>query len=139
MVANFRKIKGISFFIQAASIIPLIIKNTKFIVIGKDLNQSGYTMKDLERLANELQVIDQIIFLGERDDVYKLMKIVDVGVLPSLSEGVPNMILKFMACSKPVMATDVGGNREAIGYGERAFWVAPKNSDELAEAIQRLL
>jgi glycosyltransferase involved in cell wall biosynthesis len=138
-VANLRKIKGIRFFIEAASIICRRVKKVKFIVIGADMNEPGSTIKDLEQLAENLQVKDHISFLGRRDDANELMQIVDVGVLPSLSEGFSNVILEFMSCGKPVVATDVGGNREAVAHGETGFLVAPADSSGLAEAVLRLI
>jgi L-malate glycosyltransferase len=139
VVANLRSVKGIRYFIEAASLIRRRKKEVAFIIIGEDMHEPGCTKKELLELAGELSVADRMCFLGARKDIAELMKIIDVGVLPSLSEGFSNVVLEFMACGKPVVATDVGGNREAVAHGETGFLVAPGDSSGLAGAILRLL
>jgi glycosyltransferase involved in cell wall biosynthesis len=139
VVANLRGVKGIRFFIEAASLIHRRKKDVEFLVIGLDMREPGCTQRELMDIAGQLSVADRIFFLGLRNDVPELMKIIDVGVLPSLSEGFSNVILEFMACSKPVVASDVGGNRESVAHGENGYLVAPGDSVGLSEAILRLL
>jgi glycosyltransferase involved in cell wall biosynthesis len=139
VVANLRGVKGIRFFIEAAALIHRRKKDVEFIVIGLDMQEPGCTQRELMEIAGQLSVADRISFLGLRNDVAELMKIIDVGVLPSLSEGFSNVILEFMACGKPVVASDVGGNRESVAHGESGYLVPPGDSVGLSEAILRLL
>jgi glycosyltransferase involved in cell wall biosynthesis len=139
VVANLRGVKGIRYFIEAASLIRRRKEDVHFIVIGEDMHEPGCTEKELLELAGDLSVADRMSFLGARNDVPELMKIIDIGVLPSLSEGFSNVILEFMSCGKPVVAADVGGNREAVTHGETGYLVAPADEVGLSEAIIRLL
>ena len=63
----------------------------------------------------------------------------DIFVLPSLWEGLPNVILEAMACGKPVVATAVDGTPEAVIDNETGILVPPKDPQALEEAIVRLL
>jgi sugar transferase (PEP-CTERM/EpsH1 system associated) len=73
---------------------------------------------------------------GERDDVPELLAAMDVFVLPSLAEGISNTILEAMAAGLPVVATDVGGNRELVVEGSTGFLVPRSDPDALAGAIR---
>ena len=59
-------------------------------------------------------------------------------VLPSLSEGMPNVALEAMLHSKPVVATRVGGTPEVVLDGQTGIIVDPKNSEQLAEAVKKM-
>jgi len=63
----------------------------------------------------------------------------DIFVLPSRSEGFSNAIVEAMAASLPVIATDVGGNAEAVEDGVSGFLVPSEDPEELSIAISRLL
>ncbi len=64
---------------------------------------------------------------------------INISVLPSLSEGFSNTVIESMAAGKPVVVTDVGGNAEAVVHQETGFVVPPRNVEKLAEAIELLL
>lgn len=135
LIANLRKIKGIKYFIEAASIVKKTDSRVKFLIIGADMNESGCTKDELELFAKKCNVDKEVHFLGKRTDIPDIISIMDIGVVSSLSEGFSNAILEYMAASKPVVATDVGGNREAVIHGETGLLVSPKNAIALAEAI----
>jgi sugar transferase (PEP-CTERM/EpsH1 system associated) len=72
---------------------------------------------------------------GERMDIPEILRRFDVFVLPSLAEGVSNTILEAMATALPVVATDVGGNRELIQPGQSGLLVPVNDVDALADAL----
>jgi glycosyltransferase involved in cell wall biosynthesis len=72
---------------------------------------------------------------GERDDIPDILRGLDCFVLPSLAEGISNTILEAMACGLPVVATDVGGNRELLEPGVTGELVPAADPAALAEAI----
>lgn len=74
-------------------------------------------------------------WLGRRDDVPSLMAAADVLVLPSLWEGMPNVVLEAMAAGKPVIATDVEGSQELVEPGATGWLVPPGDPQALAQAI----
>jgi glycosyltransferase involved in cell wall biosynthesis len=76
---------------------------------------------------------------GQISDVAPYFALADVFVLPSHSEGSPNVLLEAMAAALPIVATDVGGIPDAVTAGEDALLVPPSRPETLAEAIRTLL
>ncbi|MBI4639350.1 MAG: GT4 family glycosyltransferase PelF [Candidatus Tectomicrobia bacterium] len=99
----------------------------------------GPERPELERLAWQMNLNPKVSFLGLRNDIPELLSAMDIFVLSSLSEGFPVALLEAMAAGLPVVATDVGGNREIVVHGETGLLVPPKSGNELAEAISYLL
>jgi glycosyltransferase involved in cell wall biosynthesis len=91
--------------------------------------------EQVERLAIGVNVK----FLGMRQDVPRLLSVVDTFVLPSLSEGLSLALLEAMASEKPVVATRVGGNPELIDHGRTGFLVQPEDTRDLAANLVTLL
>jgi glycosyltransferase involved in cell wall biosynthesis len=75
--------------------------------------------------------------LGERPDVYEIMRTFDIFVLPSRDEGISNTILEAMASGLPVIATRVGGNPELVVEGEVGQLVPAQGYREMAEWMVR--
>lgn len=91
----------------------------------------------LQRLAKDLQVDEQVYFLGLRDDVASLINAADTFVLSSAWEGFGLVVAEAMACEKPVVATDCGGVGEVIGHC--GILVHPQNSQALAQAMRTVM
>ncbi len=70
-----------------------------------------------------------------RDDVPDWLSRADLFVLSSVSEGICLTLLEAMAAGLPVVATDVGGNREVVEHGRTGWLVPPRDPDALADAI----
>ena len=135
MVANIRKIKGYLYFLDAARIILRYNRNVQFVMIGYDAIKSDFTTERLERYGKEIGISENLHFLGGKLEIPDLISIFDVAVLASLSEGFSNVILEYMASSKPVVATGVGGNPEIVVHGQTGLLVPPADSVALADAI----
>jgi len=118
IVANLYKIKGVEYFIRAASLIAQEVPESKFIIVGQ-----GAEKESLTKLATKLGISERIIFTGSIYNTKNYLAISDVYVSSSLSEGFSNSILEAMAMGLPVVATDVGGNREAVVDKESGFLV----------------
>lgn len=94
----------------------------------------------LEHEAARLGLNGRVIFVGQlegalRNAVLRLSRLV---VLPSLSEGLPVTIVEAMALAKPIVTTDVGGNREVVEDGVNGLLVPPRDPEALASAVHRL-
>jgi glycosyltransferase involved in cell wall biosynthesis len=140
LIANLRRIKGVHFLIEAVSIICKNRSDVEFLIVGgNNTDEIGYRREDMESRAKKLELDQNIHFLGKRSDIPDLVSIFDVAVIASLSEGFSNTILEYMASSKPVVATAVGGNAEAVVHGKTGLLVAPGDSGALAEAICAIL
>jgi len=91
------------------------------------------------REARERDLQALVTFLGGRTDVADLYRAADLLVFPSRAEGLPNAVLEAMASALPVVATDVAGNREAVGDDGKAGWLVPaEDPAALAEAVATL-
>lgn len=126
--------KGIQFFVEAAKIILEEKKDVRFLIAGE-----GPLRKTLEEFVKKCCIQDNVTFTGYIKDIQNLIAQSDIVVLPSLWEGLPNIVIEAMAMKKPVVATDVGGTNEIIRDGENGFLVPPGNSVKLAEKIMLLL
>lgn len=100
----------------------------------------GPKEKDLIRLAADLQIPEDVAFLGFQTNPFKFMARAKVFVLPSLYEGFPNILLEAMACGTPVVSTDCpSGPNEIIENGVTGILVPMKDAEALASALLTLL
>jgi glycosyltransferase involved in cell wall biosynthesis/SAM-dependent methyltransferase len=97
----------------------------------------GPSRASLEQLAERLGVSDAVTFLGERQDARALMAGFDVFVLPSVTEGFPNVLLEAAFLGIPALATDVGGNHEVLG--NRSLLISPADAHAAARRLVELL
>jgi glycosyltransferase involved in cell wall biosynthesis len=88
--------------------------------------------------ARQLGLDGRVRFLGVRPNVDALLSVSDLAVLPSYTEGLPNAVLEAMASGLPVVATDVGGVREALRCGGGTV-VPARDSVALRDAIRLYL
>ena len=136
-VGNIRRVKGHDVFVRAAALVRRQFPEASFSVAG-DVLEPAY-FEELQELVDELGLSGRFHFVGGVSDLREHLRSADVFVLPSRSEGFSNAIVEAMAASLPVVATDVGGNAEAVESGVTG-WVVPSDDPEaLAGAITRLL
>ena len=89
----------------------------------------------LGQLAERPALRDRVHWLGRRDDVPGLLKSADVLVLPSLWEGMPNVVLEAMAARRPVVGTAVEGTEDLVVPGRTGWLVPPRDPAALAQAL----
>jgi glycosyltransferase involved in cell wall biosynthesis len=126
--------KGHKHLIEAIKLMAEKQNNACYVFCGE-----GQCREELEQQAMKLGVINMCRFLGFRRDLQRIFKVMDLMVLPSLTEGLPNVVLEAFSWAKPVVATKVGGVPEIIHHGENGFLVPPKRPDLLADSIQQCL
>lgn len=126
--------KGHRYFLEAAAKIINNINDVVFLIVGE-----GPLKKDLIECASKLGIQDKVIFAGVRNDIPDIFAMLDIFVLPSLSEGLPMSLLEAMAAQKPIIATEVGGVPSVIKDRETGILIKPKSPEQLAEAINNLL
>jgi glycosyltransferase involved in cell wall biosynthesis len=95
--------------------------------------------RELRSLCVELDVEQNVFFLGWRDDVPKLIRACDYCILPSHTEGFPRSILEAMALRRPVVATPVGGVCDAIRHGETGLLFSVDDDQALATCLEELI
>jgi glycosyltransferase involved in cell wall biosynthesis len=99
----------------------------------------GPERERLRALSRELSLTDAVIFAGMTNDVSLYYSLADVFVLPSRSEGSPNVLLEAMASGLPVVATAVGGVPEIVRSKEQGILVPAGDAAALAGAIAQAL
>jgi L-malate glycosyltransferase len=140
-VANIQPIKGFEYLIRAISDLAEKVVELQVILVGgiemSDKNLENYFLK-LRSMISANHLDGKIHFLGSRRDVPALVSIMDIFVLPSLSEGFSNAIIEAMAAGVAVVATTVGGNGEAVMEGGTGLLVPPADPEALVRALTRL-
>jgi glycosyltransferase involved in cell wall biosynthesis len=135
MIARLDPSKDFISVMQAAKYVTQHDERAKFIIVG-----DGELKNMLEKLISELGIHDVVTLVGERKDVYNYINLCDISILSTFGEGFSNSILESMALSKPVIATNVGGNSELLGNNGECGILVPIQSPELmSEAILYLM
>lgn len=109
-------------------------EKTRCVIVG-----DGEMFPVIREAILRLRLKDEVLLLGHRRDVPDVMACMDVVVLTSEREGVPNVLCEAMAMEKPVIAMDAGAVREVIVDGECGLVIAPNERRALGEAICTLL
>lgn len=105
--------------------------NANLILIGSGDKETG-----LKRLVKELNLNDRVQFLGERDDVEKILKASDIFILPSLWEGFGLAAVEALASGLPVILSEVEGLKEiADNTNMRITYFNPQDFLQLAEKV----
>jgi L-malate glycosyltransferase len=135
-VGNIRRVKGHDILIRAAVLLLPRFSNIVFRIGGGILEPRYF--EELEKLVRDLGVSKHVEFIGTVTDLNRELSRADIFVLPSRSEGFSNAIVEAMAAALPVVATDVGGNAEAVQQGVTGYIVPPEDPAALSIAIARL-
>lgn len=98
----------------------------------------GPLKADLLNRTHDLGLDGVVHFLGTRADVERVLQALDIFVLSSASEGLPNTVLEAMATQLPVVATRVGGTEECVEHGATGLLVPPRDPGTLAASILTL-
>jgi glycosyltransferase involved in cell wall biosynthesis len=126
--------KGCRHLVEAMGAVCTVVPGAVALLAGE-----GPDRASLDALARRTTASNRIRFLGARDDVGDLLAAADVVCLPSLREGLSLALLEARAAGRPIVATDVAGNRAALEAGTTALLVSPGDSAALAEALITLL
>jgi glycosyltransferase involved in cell wall biosynthesis len=113
-------------------------RNLRLLLCG-EITDERYR-ESCEAISRRYGIGDRMRFLGHRGDIADVLSASDIIVLPSVfGEAFPRSVIEAMAMGKPVVATDVGGTREAILEGVTGFIVPPGDAEVLADRIDRLV
>jgi glycosyltransferase involved in cell wall biosynthesis len=126
--------KGFAVMVEAAAEVLKLQPNAGFIIFGE-----GVERPTMESRIRELGLIGRVVLPGFTAQLDKYLPWADVVVLPSFTEGLPNVALEASAAGVPVVATAVGGTPEVIADEETGFLVPSGNPSMLGERITRLL
>jgi glycosyltransferase involved in cell wall biosynthesis len=133
-VANLRHVKGLDVFVRAASMLTERFPDVSFRIAGE-----GEQRGELEDHVRQAALAGRFDLPGKQTDVPGFLAGLDVAVLSSRAEGMPNAVLEYMAAGRPIVATAVGAVPELITDGVHGLLVPPDDAGALAAAIARLL
>ena len=127
-------VKNHDVFLKAAGKIAPQHPEVEFWLVG-----DGPLRPSFEQLVQELGIAGSVRFIGDRRDIPAVLASIDISVVPSKSESLPNVVLESMAARKPVVASNVGGIPEVVKHGETGLLVAPGDENQLASSIELLI
>jgi len=130
MVARLDPQKDHKNLFEAISILKQTDTFFLFILVGSGMTSDNTRITDI---AEEFDIKDRLIFLGQRQDVPVVMNGIDIHVLSSLGEAFPNVLAEAMACGTPCVSTDVGD--AALIVGENGWIVPPRSPQDLANGM----
>ena len=132
-VGRLVEVKNYPCLLKAFSSISAKNPDARLVLAG-----DGPERKNLEDLANKLNISAFVKFLGRRDDIPAIMNTFDVFVLPSFREGLSNTILEAMSSGLPAVVSNVGGNPEIVVDHETGRLFETNNSIELSNILAEL-
>ena len=137
IVARLVKEKGYLDLFQAFKKVIEIFPNIILLIIGQ--TEPEKQDKFDPKIVKNYGIENNVLFLGEREDVDEIYSLIDIFVLPSYREGLPRTIIEASAMERPIVATDIRGCREAVDNNKTGILVPVKDSEKLAQAIIYLL
>jgi L-malate glycosyltransferase len=133
-VSNFRPVKRAGDVVHVFHRLRQEGLNVKLLLVG-----DGPDRTPVQRLARDLGVYDEIRFLGKQEPVEEILSIADVFLMPSGSETFGLAALEAMACSVPVVSSDIGGIPELNVDGVTGFLCPLGDIDMMTDRTRRLL
>ena len=134
VLARLQPEKGVATFLKAGAHVAKVVPQACFIVVG-----DGPLRTELEVLVRRLCIDQNVSFLGFRSDPRALIELLDVLVVPSLTEGAPLVVLEAMAAGVPLVASAVGGIPDQIRHEGEGLLVPPGDPEALGDAVLKLL
>jgi glycosyltransferase involved in cell wall biosynthesis len=136
-VANLRPVKDHITLIKAMRIVCNKFPGVHLILLGNNLDQdySSLIFKEI----NKFNLQPNVSWLGSVNNVQSYLRYCNIGVLSSISEGLPISLLEYGLIGLPVVVTNVGQCAEVVDYGEAGILVEPKQPELFAQAIIFLL
>ncbi|MBB4803632.1 glycosyltransferase involved in cell wall biosynthesis [Flavobacterium nitrogenifigens] len=136
-VANLRPQKNHELLIHGAFQIQKKFPDWTFHLVGKDFNDS-YSEK-LKHKVEELKLSNTVFFYGPLDNTQGLLENSEIGVLTSLSEGLPLALLEYGFSGLAVVATNVGQIPNILSSEKEGFLIESNNLDQLVNSIEKLI
>jgi len=133
-VGRLEPVKRLDIFLRAAAALAAQRPEARFVIVGE-----GREDARLKALAHQLGMESRVMFLGHRDDVYDVLRALDILVLSSDREGLPMVLLEALCLGVVVVARSVGGIPEVIQNGVNGILVDLSDPQSLAEACAQVL
>ena len=135
IVGNLGRMKGHTYFIEAAHQIKQQAPKAKFVVIGRRIDSVPGYWETLQSLTAKLGLSEDLVFTDYVEDIPAALSALDVFVLSSILESCPNVVLEAMAMRVPIVATDVGAVPEMLDAGKVGMIVPPADAAAISRAV----
>ena len=129
-IGRLAEVKNYRRFIEAFALACQHVSNIALVIIG-----TGPLEKELKDLVNSLNINEQVIFLGYREDVPVLLQNLDVFALPSLREGFGLALVEAMASALPALTSNRSGMKEVLGDSSCGWLIEPEDTQSMTEVI----
>ena len=136
-VANLRPPKDHRTLLRAMALVVRQHPDAHLLLVGG--TQDSACLDLVKKEISQLELGANVSLLGERHDVAAILRVCDVGVLSSASEGLPLALIEYGMAGLPAVATEVGQCPEVLDQGRAGMLVAPGAPKLLAEALLLLL
>ena len=133
IIGNFRPVKDLPTMLRAFQIVRQKFSRARLVIVG------GGNLAVAQQQARECGVAHDVLFLGERHDIPRVLSACDLYLNSSLYEGMSNAILEAMAAGAAVVATNVGGTPNIVREGETGLLTPPSAPETFAATITRLI
>lgn len=131
--SNFRKVKRVQDVVEIFKKVNTVIPS-KLLLIGDGPERAG-----IERMSRELNLCDEIRFLGKQEAIEEILSVCDLFIMPSESESFGLAALEAMACQVPVISTNTGGLPELNVHGVTGFMSNVGDTEEMAANALKIL
>ncbi|OGV96274.1 hypothetical protein A2W24_04005 [Microgenomates group bacterium RBG_16_45_19] len=132
-VARFVPLKGLSYLLEASADFLQASPRLRLILVG-----DGEQRDELRHRAISLGIQERVIFTGFRKDMENVYSDLDILVLPSLTEGLPTVVIEALSAGLPIVATRVGAVPDLV-TPETGIIVNPRDSQALSRAVQEMV
>lgn len=131
--AEINENKNQKFLIDAMKVLKDRIANIKIIFAG-----TGVLKEKYEKYVRDLGLDDNVIFIGYRKDLHKLIPMCDLGVSASIREGLGMNVIEYLACGLPVVASNNRGHKEIIKDGINGFLYEQGNFSQFVHFVEKM-
>lgn len=131
-----RQIKGVEVLLESFS---NFVKTQPNQSVKLRIAGGGQLLESFKEGIKKNGLSDDIEFLGSIDDTLEFYKSLDVYIQPSFAEGLPNSVIEAMVCGLPVLATDIGGNRDLVDHNKEGWLFEAGDADALTALMQRCI
>lgn len=126
--------KGHACLLSALSLLSVQHDHVRLLLLGE-----GTFRAELEDQCRRAGLSECVLFLGNRDDVRTILAITDIFAFPSFAEGTSLALMEAMAAGRPIVATDIPGNRTLLAHKKSAVLVPAGDAPALARALGSML
>lgn len=133
-ISNLRKVKQPLKVVETFSKVQKVLPNAKLFLVG-----NGSELLSIENYVKKLKLHDNVKFFGDSTQIYDILCVSDIFILPSTQESFGLAALEAMAAKTPVISSNIGGLPEINIHGETGYLYEPNDSDAMAQSIIDLL